>query len=156
MKIAVPRERRVGERRVAATPETTRRLVQLGFEVAVEAGAGAGASFADDEYREAGARLVNDTRKLWAEADLILKVQPPDEYTELGAHEADLIRPGGTLISFIWPGKNQQLVQRLAARKATALAVDQIPRITRAQKMDALSSMANIAGYRAVIEAASF
>jgi NAD(P) transhydrogenase subunit alpha len=156
MKIAVPRERRVGERRVAATPETTRRLVQLGFEVAVEAGAGAGASFADDEYRDAGARLVADTRKLWAEAEIVLKVQPPDEYTDLGAHEADLIRPGATLISFLWPGKNQQLVQRLAARKATALAVDQIPRITRAQKMDALSSMANIAGYRAVIEAASF
>ena len=107
MKIAVPRERRVGERRVSATPETTRRLVQLGFEVAVEAGAGAGASFADDEYRDAGARLVTDTRKLWAEAEIVLKVQPPDEYTDLGAHEADLIRPGATLISFLWPGKNQ-------------------------------------------------
>jgi NAD(P) transhydrogenase subunit alpha len=156
MKIAVPRERRVGERRVAATPETTRRLVQMGFDVAVEAGAGAGASFADEEYRDAGARLVTDPRKLWSEAELVLKVQPPDEYTELGAHEADLISPGAVLISFLWPGKNQQLVQRLSARKATALAVDQIPRITRAQKMDALSSMANIAGYRAVIEAASF
>ena len=156
MKIAVPRERRVGERRVAATPETTSRLVQLGFEVAIEAGAGIGAAFADEDYKAAGAQIVSDTRRLWAEADVVLKVNPPDEFTELGAHEADLMRPGAVLISFIWPGKNQTLVQRLAARQATAIAVDQIPRITRAQKMDALSSMANIAGYRAVIEAASF
>ena len=156
MRIAVPRERRSGERRVAATPETTSRLVQLGFEVAIEAGAGVGAAFADEDYKAAGASIVTDTRRLWAEAELVLKVNPPDEYTDLGAHEADLMQPGAVLISFIWPAKNQALVQRLAARQATAFAVDQIPRITRAQKMDALSSMANIAGYRAVIEAASF
>ena len=156
MRIAVPRERRSGERRVAATPETTSRLVQLGFEVAIEAGAGVGAAFADEDYKAAGATIVTDTRRLWAEAELVLKVNPPDEYTDLGAHEADLMQPGEVLISFIWPAKNQALVQRLAARQATAFAVDQIPRITRAQGMDALSSMANIAGYRAVIEAASF
>jgi NAD(P) transhydrogenase subunit alpha len=156
MRIAVPRERRVGERRVAATPETTRRLVQLGFAVAVETNAGAGAAFSDEEYRAAGADVVADPRRLWAETELILKVQPLDEYTDLGAHEADLLRPGVVVISFLWPGKNQQLIQRIAARGATALAVDQIPRTTRAQKMDALSSMANIAGYRSVIEAASF
>ena len=83
-------------------------------------------------------------------------MQPPEQHPALGVHEADLLREGGTLISFLWPGKNKELVERLAARKATVLAMDQVPRITRAQKMDALSSMANIAGYRAVIEAASF
>ena len=156
MKVAIPRERRAGERRVAATPETVKSLRQLGFDVAVEANAGAGASFGDDDYRHAGALVESDVRRLWGDADVLLKVNPPDEYTELGTHEVDLMRPGTALISFLWPGKNESLVSRLAARKVSALAVDQIPRITRAQKMDALSSMANIAGYRAVIEAASF
>ena len=156
MKVAIHRERRAGERRVAATPETVKSLRQLGFDVGVEADAGAGASFGDDDYRQAGAQIESDARALWDTADVVLKVNPPDEYTELGAHEVDLMRPGAVLISFLWPGKNESLISRLAARKVSALAVDQIPRITRAQKMDALSSMANIAGYRAVIEAASF
>ena len=156
MKVAIPRERRAGERRVAATPETVKGLRQLGFDVTVEADAGRGASFGDDDYRQAGARIEPDARRLWGDADVLLKVNPPDEYIELGAHEVDLMRPGALLISFLWPGKNESLVSRLAAQKVSALAVDQIPRITRAQKMDALSSMANIAGYRAVIEAASF
>ena len=154
--IGIPRERRPGERRVAATPETVQRLRALGFSVTVEADAGAGASFGDDDYRAAGATVIADVRRLWAESDIVLKVQPPAEYTDLGAHEADLPRRGTIVISFLWPGKQELLVSRLAARGVTALAVDQIPRITRAQKMDALSSMANIAGYRAVIEAASF
>jgi NAD(P) transhydrogenase subunit alpha len=156
MRVAVPRERRPGERRVAATPETVGRLLQLGFQVAIESAAGAGASFGDEDYKASGAQIVKDARELWRDGDIVLKVQPPDEYTDLGAHEADLMRPGAVLISFLWPGKHEALISRLAARKVTALAVDQIPRITRAQKMDALSSMANIAGYRAVIEAASF
>lgn len=156
MKLAVPRECRPGERRVALAPENVARLVQKGFEVLVETGAGAGASFRDSDYTEAGARIVPDARTVWSEGDIVLKVQPPAQHADLGVHEADLLREGSTLISFIWPGKDQALVQRLAARKATVLAVDQIPRISRAQKMDALSSMANIAGYRAVIEAASF
>jgi NAD(P) transhydrogenase subunit alpha len=156
MKVAVPREVRAGERRVAATPDTTIKLRKLGFEVLIESDAGAGASFGDDDYEAAGARIVKDTRALWSEADIILKVQPPEQNTTLGVHEVDLLKPGGTIISFIWPGKNKELVERLNARKATALAVDSVPRITRAQKLDALSSMANIAGYRAVIEAASF
>jgi len=156
MKLAVPRESRAGERRVAATPENVARLVRLGFEVLVESHAGALASFGDDDYAAAGARVVADTRELWQEADIVLKVQPPDHHPVLGVHEADLLHEGTTLISFLWPGKNQALVDRLAARKVTAIAMDQVPRITRAQKMDALSSMANIAGYRAVIEAASF
>ena len=118
--------------------------------------AGAGASFNDDDYDNAGATIVADARQLWGEADILLKVQPPEQHPVLGVHEADLLRPGATLISFSGPGKNQALVERLAAAKATAIAIDQVPRITRAQKMDALWSMANIAGYRAVIEAASF
>ena len=156
MKLGVPRECRAGERRVAATPENVARLVKLGFEVLVETQAGALASIGDDDYTAAGARVIDDTRALWQEADIILKVQPPDHHPVLGVHEADLPREGATLISFLWPGKNKELIDRMAARKLTALAMDQVPRITRAQKMDALSSMANIAGYRAVIEAASF
>ena len=156
MKIGVPKEVRVGERRVAATPETIGRLRKLGFEVLVESQAGAGASFYDDDYQNAGASIIADSRALWGEADIVLKVQPPDLHPALGVHEAELLRPGATLISFLWPGKNKELVEKIAAAKATAIAIDQVPRITRAQKMDALSSMANIAGYRAVIEAASF
>ena len=156
MRIAVPRERRPGERRVAATPETVRSLRKLGFEVSIEAGAGNKAAFGDDDYAASGAQVLTDARQLWQDADIVLKVQPPDQYVDLGAHEADLMRPGSLLISFLWPGKHAELVSRLAARQVSAIAIDQIPRITRAQKMDALSSMANIAGYRAVIEAASF
>ena len=156
MKIAVPRERRPGERRVAATPETVRSLRKLGFDVAIEAGAGEKAAFGDEDYAASGAQVMTDVRHLWQDADIVLKVQPPDEYVDLGAHEADLMRPGSLLISFLWPGKHAALVSRLASRQVSAIAIDQIPRITRAQKMDALSSMANIAGYRAVIEAASF
>lgn len=156
MRVGVPKEIRPGERRVAATPETVSRLAKLGFEVAIESGAGLGASFEDAAYTAAGARVVSDTRALWAESDVILKVQPPESHPTLGVHEAELLREGGVLVSFIWPAKNKELIDRLAARKATVIAMDQVPRITRAQKVDALSSMANIAGYRAVIEAASF
>jgi len=156
MRVGIPKEARLGERRVAATPETTSRLVKLGFEVAVQSGAGAGAAFEDADYEAAGARMIQDPRALWAESDLILKVQPPEHHPELGEHEADLLRERGVLVCFLWPAKNKELIERLARRKATVLAMDQVPRITRAQKMDALSSMANIAGYRAVIEAASF
>ena len=156
MKVGIPTEVRPGERRVAATPETTSRLTKLGFEVLVQSGAGAAASFDDAAYRGAGATIVDGARSLWSDADIVIKVQPPEQNTDLGAHEADLLREDGTLISFLWPAKNKDLIERLAARRATVLAMDQVPRITRAQKMDALSSMANIAGYRAVIEAASF
>src|SRR6187431_1724092 len=156
MKIGIPKEIRPGERRVAATPDTVGRLLKLGFEVQVESEAGAGASFADADYAAIGASVVASARELWEQSELILKVQPPEHNLELGVHEAELLREGGILVSFIWPGKNGELVERLAQRRATVLAMDQVPRITRAQKMDALSSMANIAGYRAVIEAASF
>lgn len=156
MKIGIPKEIRPGERRVAATPDTVSRLLKLGFDVSVETQAGAGASFRDSEYSALGATIFASARELWQSSDLILKVQPPEFNAELSAHEAELLPMGGTLVSFIWPGKNAELVERLAQRRATVLAMDQVPRITRAQKMDALSSMANIAGYRAVIEAASF
>jgi NAD(P) transhydrogenase subunit alpha len=155
MKIGIPNEIRPGERRVAATPETVSRLLKLGFEVEVEAGAGAGAAFPDADYQKAGATVVEAASALWAAADIVLKVQPPEQHPTLG-DEAELLREGAVLVSFLWPAKNTELVDRLAKRKATVIAMDQVPRVTRAQKMDALSSMANIAGYRAVIEAASF
>ncbi|MBL8634112.1 MAG: Re/Si-specific NAD(P)(+) transhydrogenase subunit alpha [Myxococcales bacterium] len=156
MNIGIIKEIKPGERRVAATPETVGKLCKLGFSVQVESGAGDGASFRDEDYQKAGAQVVSDTTALWNGSDIVLKVQPPDMHPQLGRHEAELLREKAALVSFLWPAKNRDLVDRLAARKATVLAMDLIPRITRAQKMDALSSMANIAGYRAVIEAASF
>ncbi len=155
MKIGIPKEVRPGERRVAITPETVGRLLKLGFEVVIESGAGVGASFEDSAYAAAGVGIVPDAATLWKVSDVVLKVQPPEKRPN-GVHEADMLREGGTLVSFLWPAKNKDLIDKLAKRKATVLAMDQIPRITRAQKFDALSSMANIAGYRAVIEAASF
>ena len=154
MKVGIPKEVHTGERRVAGTPDTVRRLAKLGFESVVEAGAGAAASFPDAAYEEAGATVTEDTASVWADVDIVLKINPPEEHPGLGKHEADLLSEGGTLISFLWPAQNEALVQRLAARKATVFAMDQVPRISRAQKLDALSSMANISGYRAVVEAA--
>lgn len=155
LKIGIPQEIYPGERRVAATPDTAKRLQKLGFEVLVESGAGEKANFSDDAYQQAGCQVVADTSTLWAEADIVLKVRPPEMHLTLGKSETELLSEGGTLVSFIWPAQNQDLLDKLAARKATVLAMDAIPRISRAQKMDALSSMANIAGYRAVIEAAN-
>ncbi|HEY5956714.1 MAG TPA: Re/Si-specific NAD(P)(+) transhydrogenase subunit alpha [Polyangiaceae bacterium] len=156
MIVAIPREIHTGERRVAATPDSTKRLTRLGFEVWLESGAGSSAAFPDSDYQAAGGIIVNDVRRLWAGADVVLKVRPPERDPKSGQDEVDLLPEGKTLLCFVWPAKNRELIERLATRKATLLAMDQIPRITRAQKMDALSSMANIAGYRAVIEAASF
>jgi len=154
-KIGIPKEINPGEKRVAATPETVIKLKKLGFDVAVEAGAGEGISVADAEYQEAGAEIIADTNELWGAADVVLKVRPPETNENLHVHEADLLRKGATLIGFIWPGQHKDAVERMAKRKATVFAMDSIPRITRAQKMDTLSAMANIAGYRAVIEAAA-
>ncbi|MCB9566116.1 MAG: Re/Si-specific NAD(P)(+) transhydrogenase subunit alpha [Myxococcales bacterium] len=154
MKIGIPKEVHPGECRVAATPDNARRLQKFGFEVQVESGAGAAANFSDDAYREAGCTVIADVRQLYQSSDIILKVREPEDHPAQRCHEADLVREGGILISFIWPAENQALLDRLAARKATVLAMDQVPRISRAQKLDALSSMANIAGYRAVVEAA--
>lgn len=154
MKIGVVKEAWPGECRVAASPKNVQRLIKQGFEVQVESGAGIAASFTDQAYQDAGASIC-DTRAAWGQSDVVIKVREPMERTDLELHEADLLSEGGTLISFIWPGQNKDLVDRLSARKATVLAMDCIPRISRAQKMDALSSMANIAGYRAVLEAAN-
>jgi NAD(P) transhydrogenase subunit alpha len=129
-------------------------IKKLGFEVAIEAGAGQLASFTDDAYAEAGVTIVKDTKALWADSDIILKVRAPETHPELCVDEVELLKKGQTLISFIWPAQNEDLMKRLSARKVTVLAMDSVPRISRAQKMDALSSMSNIAGYRAVIEAA--
>ena len=146
--IGVPRETAPGEKRVATVPEVVERLVKLGFRVAVQAGAGDDANFADDTYRAAGAEIGDDAARLWASADIIFKVRPPE------LDEVVMMREGATLVSFIWPAQHPMLMQALAGKRATVLAMDSVPRISRAQKLDALSSMANIAGYRAVIEAA--
>ena len=146
--IGVPREIFPGEKRVATVPEVVQKLIKLGFQVAVEAGAGEGANVSDEAYRAAGATVVQGAARLWAESDIVFKVRGPT------ADEVGLMRPGSTLVSFIWPAQNPELLQLLAAKGATVLAMDSVPRISRAQKLDALSSMANIGGYRAVIEAA--
>jgi NAD(P) transhydrogenase subunit alpha len=146
--IGVPREVFPGERRVATVPEVVPRLAKLGFGVIVESGAGEAASISDEAFAAAGAKVVADARAVWSGADIIFKVRAPT-LEEVGA-----MPEGKILASFIWPAQNPQLMQALAARKATVLAMDSVPRISRAQKLDALSSMANIAGYRAVIEAA--
>ncbi|MEE3718821.1 Re/Si-specific NAD(P)(+) transhydrogenase subunit alpha [Tumidithrix elongata RA019] len=155
LKVGIPKEVRAGECRVAATPDTVKRLQKLGFEVLIESGAGKAASFTDEAFSQAGCQIVADAATLWSTSDIVLKVCAPDINHDLGKHETELLREGGTLISFLWPAQNPDLLQQLAGRKATALAMDSVPRISRAQKMDALSSMANIAGYRAVIEAAN-
>ncbi|MBK9675547.1 MAG: Re/Si-specific NAD(P)(+) transhydrogenase subunit alpha [Betaproteobacteria bacterium] len=146
--IGVPKEVFPGERRVATVPEVVEKLIKQGFRVAVETGAGDTASISDDAYRAAGAEIVADRAALWATSDIVFKVRSPN------SEEVGLLREGGTVVSFIWPAQNPELLQQLAARKATVLAMDSVPRISRAQKLDALSSMSNIAGYRAVVEAA--
>lgn len=155
LKVGIPREIHPGECRVAATPDTAKMLQKIGFQVLVQSGAGEAANFSDDAYKQAGCEVVERTEQVWTSADLILKVRSPEYHPALNQHEADLLHEGQTLISFIYPAQNSELLQKLAAHKVTALAIDAIPRISRAQKMDALSSMANIAGYRAVIEAAN-
>jgi len=148
--IGVPRETAAGEKRVAAVPEVVEKLVKLGFKVAVETGAGEAANFGDDVYRAAGAEIADSAAKLWAGSDIVFKVRAPT------AEEVALMREGQTLISFVWPAQNPDLMQSLAARKVTVLAIDSLPRmLSRAQKMDALTSMASISGYRAVVEAAN-
>jgi len=148
MRIGVPRETHAGERRVATTPDVAAQLIKMGFEVAVEADAGAAANYSNTAYEAAGCEVIASGSDIWGRSDLILKVRAPD------AHEAELLRSGQILISFLWPAQNPELLQKLTDRGVTAMAMDSVPRISRAQKMDALSSMGNIAGYRAVVEAA--
>jgi NAD(P) transhydrogenase subunit alpha len=155
--VGIPKEIYPNERRVAATPETVQKIRKLGFDVVVEAGAGDASNFADSVYVSAGAVVMPADKPdaVWTMADVVLKVRQPMFRPGTAVHESDLMRPGAALISFIWPAQNKELIERMAARKITVLAMDAVPRITRAQRMDALSAMANIAGYRAVIEAAS-
>ncbi|SAL01847.1 NAD(P) transhydrogenase subunit alpha [Caballeronia calidae] len=147
--IGIPQETATGERRVASVPEVVEKLIKLGLSVAVQSGAGAGANFGDDDYRAAGAEVVASAAELWARSDIVFKVRAPS------SEEVALMREGSTLIGFVWPAQNPELMQQLAAKRATVLAIDSLPRtLSRAQKMDALTSMAGISGYRAVIEAA--
>jgi len=154
MRIGIPKEIHKGERRVATTPEAANHLKKLGFEVMIESGAGLAAKFIDEAYREQGVTVVPDARTVYRESDIILKIRAPEFDPEQSLHEVEFLHEGQTLISFLQPAQNQDLLKNLASKNLSVLAMDSIPRISRAQKMDALSSMANIAGYRAIIEAA--
>ena len=148
MKIGVPREIHEGEQRVATTPDVASQLIKLGFSVAVEKDAGAAASCSNEAYKAAGCEVLASAKDVWSQADLILKVRAPE------GGEESLLRSDQTLICFLGPGQNPELLQQLTKSGGTAMSMDSVPRISRAQKMDALSSMANIAGYRAIVEAA--
>ncbi len=152
MKLLVARERARGETRVAATPETVKHLIELGLEVVVEAGAGEASFVSDAEFEAAGATIERDPDSAWKSAKLVLTVRGP------GTDNVDtvsLLEPGSTVIGFLSPFENADVVRRLADGRVTSLAMELVPRITRAQKMDALSSQANIAGYKAVLTAAA-
>jgi len=154
MKIVIPKERRPGEARVAATPETVKKLIALGAEVAVEAGAGMGASITDEAFRAAGASIAPDPGALLSSADVILKVQRPMRAAE-GMDELAQAKPGALLIGVLAGFSNKDQVADYARRKLTAFSMELMPRITRAQAMDVLSSQSNLAGYKAVVDAAS-
>ena len=146
MKIGIPAETFAGERRVAATPEAVEKYGKLGFDVIVQAGAGDGAGISDARYTTA--TIVPDAAAVWSQADIVLKVRPPS------MDEVALARSGQVVVSYFWPAQNPELLAAMAATGATMIALDQVPRITRAQKLDVLSSQANLSGYRAVVEAA--
>ena len=146
MKIAVPKERRAGEARVAASPETVKKFVQMGLDVIVESGAGEGASMSDEVFKEAGATIAADAQALYAAGDVVLKIQRPTD------EEVDLFKPGAVLIGGMSALTNGALMKTLAERKVTVFAMELVPRITRAQSMDILSSQANLAGYKAVLD----
>ncbi|MGZ3930527.1 MAG: Re/Si-specific NAD(P)(+) transhydrogenase subunit alpha [Bacteroidia bacterium] len=146
MKVGIPSEVSPNELRVAATPKTVKRLQKQGFEVYIQHNAGLKANFSDKDFEEAGAKIVNTAADIYGQADIVLKVKEPT------VEEVGMMKEGLVLLSYLWPAQNQPLLQKLAEKKVNAIAMDAIPRISRAQKMDVLSSMANIAGYRAVIE----
>ena len=149
MKVGIPKELTENESRVGATPKTVKRLKKQGFDVLIESGAGARANYADATYTEAGATILPTASDLYSEADIILKVQAVKD------SEIDLMKKDQVMLSYLQPGQNEALLEKLANKGVNAVAMDAIPRISRAQKMDVLSSMANIAGYRAVVEAAN-
>lgn len=148
MRIGIPKELFPGECRVATTPEAAQQLQKLGYSVAIEAGAGEAAKLQDSEYQAAGVDIISSAAELWAGSDIIMKVRPPND------DEVQYLKEGQTLVSFLAPAQSPELLQALADKKVNALAMETIPRLSRSQKMDALSSMANIAGYRAIVEAA--
>ena len=150
MKIAVPKEIRVGENRVALDPDSCKKLIQAGAEVAIEAGAGAKAYFPDEAYLAAGATIISDATALLGAADFVLKVNALEVQAD-GIHEANLMRPGTMLLASIFPTKHLDSVRKMVDRKITAFSTDCIPRTTRAQAMDTLSSQANIVGYKGVL-----
>jgi len=154
VKIGIPREIHENEKRVAATPTSVRKLVKLGHEVVVERNAGASAKFSDMAYAEAGATVVETPAELYQAADCILKVRPPENHPTYGIDEALWLKEGSFVLSYLWPAQNPDLLAKLSSRRVSGFAIDALPRISRAQSMDALSSMANIAGYRSVVEAA--
>jgi H+-translocating NAD(P) transhydrogenase subunit alpha len=149
MKVGIPLELDPKELRVAATPKTVKRLIKQGFDVAVEKNAGTKANFSDQEFHEAGASIVASASEIYGKSDVVLKVLAPE------SAEIKLMKEGLVLLSYLWPAQNPELLKELADSKVNAVAMDAVPRISRAQKMDVLSSMANIAGYRAVIEGAN-
>lgn len=146
MKVGIPAEISPNELRVAATPKTVKRLLKQGFEVYIQHDAGVKANFSDKEFEEAGAKIVQTAAEIYGQSDIVLKVKEP------APEEVQMMREGLVLLSYLWPAQNPDLLKLLAEKKVNAVAMDAIPRISRAQKMDVLSSMANIAGYRAVIE----
>jgi len=156
MQVCIPKEILHAEKRVAAIPETVAKLRAKGFDVAVEAGAGAGIFIADADYEKAGATIVKDVEQLFAQADVVLKVKQPIFNEAVQKHEVDMMRPGSTLVTFLHPAApdSHAMVRKLRDRQLTSFTMDGIPRISRAQRMDALTSMSTVTGYRAVIDAA--
>lgn len=156
MKIGIPREIHPGESRVACTPDEAQKISKLGYDIAVESNAGKASGFTDKDFENAGASIIENTRELWNEVDIVCKVRAPQHSEISGGHETDWLTKDKTLISFIWPAQNSELIKKFQSTKCSVLAMDAVPRISRAQKMDALSSMSNISGYRAVIEASQY
>ena len=150
-KVFIPRERHAGETRVAATPETVKKLIQRGLEVTVESGAGVSASFEDAAYEAAGATVGGNLAELWSSADLVLKVTPLADNSDLGKPEYEAVKEGALVTSLFAPHQNLEMVKSFADRKVSTLSMELVPRISRAQSMDALSSQASIAGYKAVL-----
>lgn len=155
MKVAVPKEVLPGENRVALVPESVAKLIKAGASVVVQAGAGVSAGVSDTQYTAAGATIEADAKKLFSEADIVLKAQPPMQSADLGGHEASAMKPGAIFLASLAPLANLDAVRKLAEAGVTAFATEFIPRITRAQKMDTLSAMSTVAGYKAVLLAAT-
>lgn len=150
MKVCIPAELNTSELRVAATPKTVLRLKKQGFDVFVQKNAGLRSNFSDKDFIESGAEILETAKEIYATADIILKVLAPEEA------EIEMMQKGQVILSYLWPAQNPELLKKLAKKGVNAIAMDAIPRISRAQKMDVLSSMANIAGYRSVIEGANY